>query len=565
MKVRLGTRGSRLALAQSQHVAEALTRAVPAIEVEVVIVQSQGDKLFDAPLSRIAGKGVFTKEIEDALMDGRIDLAVHSLKDLPTQSPPGLAVAAVPARESPWDVLVAPRPLRLVDLPAGSVAGTSSLRRASQLRARHPQLEIRELRGNVPTRIRKMLEGQYAAIVLAEAGLHRLGLQPPFAERMDPQAMLPAPGQGALGLQIRGDDRELAGHLAALDDAATSACCTAERTLLDRLGGGCQVPLGAHAEYGAGGEMTLRARVLSQDGTTVVEAVCTGPDPVALGEQAAAELRTRGAEELIAAVIESAPEPPSEIPDATPSRREVRVIVTRDEDADGPLSRELRNRGMVPVCLPLVRTRLHPGVFTEIDGAPVFEWVVATSANAVDALAAAPPEVRHPLQRARFASVGKATTQKLESVGFTAEVTGTAGREELLEALLPLVEGGARVLVLRGTLAPPRIVDALRVHGCAVTDLVVYETTRVPESAGLMGDLLRGGACHAVAFCSSSAADAFAQAQPDAPHVMKNLVAASIGGSTSETLRHHGLTPVQAHEPSFAALAECLENKFFQE
>ncbi len=560
MKVRIGTRGSRLALAQARHVAEALARIHPDVEVETVIVQSQGDRLFDAPLSRIAGKGVFTKEIEEALLDGRTDLAVHSLKDLPTADAPGLRVAAIPPRESPWDVLVAPRPLQLGDLPAGSVIGTSSLRRASQLRARHPHLEIRELRGNVPTRIRKMLEGRYAAIVLAEAGLNRLALEPPFAAPMDADTMLPAPGQGALGLQIREQDTELAEVLAALNHEETAACCTAERTLLDRLGGGCQVPLGAFASMDEHGRITLRARVLSQDGRTTVESVCTGTDPVALGEQAAEELKRQGADALIAKVLESAPETAAGVPGHQPAGIEPRVIVTRDEDADGPLSRELRNRGMVPVCLPLVRTRLLAGALEGLAKEP-FHWAVLTSANAVDALSAAPEKIRQRLRDTQFACVGKGTAEGLEAAGFRPGIVGSGGREELLQVLLPRIGGNARVLLLRGNLAPPRTAEALRAHGCEVTDLVVYETQQVPESAGLLASLLRSGDCRAIAFCSSSAADAFAELEPEAPQLAGKLIVASIGESTSETLRQRGMRPVTAPEPSFVSLSECLRRE----
>ncbi|MBX3728156.1 MAG: hydroxymethylbilane synthase [Candidatus Sumerlaeia bacterium] len=562
MIVRIGSRGSQLALTQSRTVAEALRRAHPGLETDITIIQTQGDRVLDASLAAIGGKGVFTREIEHALLDGRIDLAVHSLKDLPTAQPPGLALGATPPRVSWRDVLVAPRPLSLEQLEAGTVIGTSSLRRAAQLRARFPHLEVRDIRGNVPTRVRKMLDGQFAAIVLAEAGLSRLGLEPPYVCALDSAWMLPAPGQGALGLQIRAADERMATLLAALDDATTRACVTAERTLLDRLGGGCQVPLGALAERLEDGRLRLRGRVLAADASVVLECDLTGAfdAPEELGARAAEDLHARGAVELIAC----ASRPPAAASDDQPTSeaRERRVVVTRDEDADGPLSRELRACGLTPVCLPLVRTRVlaNPSPFAAIAGAAPFAWTLVTSAMAVEALRAAPEAARDCLRTTRWACVGAGTAEALRALGHEADLIGTAGREELLAALAqawPAGErAGARVLVLRGTLAPTRLADQTRAWGCDVVDLVVYETVLLAENAGLLAQLLRGGACQAVAFCSPSAVDSFAACAGDLAH---GVVLGSIGATTSRQIEQAGLGPVvEAPEASFASLARRL-------
>lgn len=560
MTVRIGTRGSRLALAQSRAIAAALERAGE--RTELVIVQTQGDHVLDAPLAAIGGKGVFTKEIEQALLDGRIDLAVHSLKDLPTQDAEGLAVAAIPPRESPWDVLVARAPVDLAELADGACIGTSSLRRAAQLGAKFPTLAVRNLRGNVPTRIRKMTEGQYDAIVLAEAGIRRLGLEPPWMQRIDPEVMLPAPGQGALGLQIRADDRALAQKLAALNDAPTAACCTAERTLLDRLGGGCQVPLGAWA-YIEGERLHLWARVLSPDGATAIECRTAGPvaDAVAIGEDAARTLRSQGADALIAQVQAQPPvatEDPAHAP--TTQGREVRVVVTRDEDADGPLSRALRERNLVPVCLPLIRVR--PIDFEPCSGA--FDWVVVTSPNASAAVLRGAGGLDALLKTARFACVGASTAASLQSAGADVAVIGVGGREELLKALAPVLKAEKkppRCLVLLGTLAPPRLAEGLRELGAEVETRVVYETVRAPENGELLARLLRAGECQAIAFGSTSAVEAFGAFVPDGAHLLahEEILAGSIGASTSTALHAIGVIAVeQADEPSFEALAECL-------
>lgn len=246
--LRIGSRGSALALWQSRHVAAALTAAHPGLTCEIEIIKTTGDKLSEASLVAISGKGVFTKEIEDAMLDGRVDLAVHSLKDLPTTLPPGLALAAVGEREDPRDALVARAGIRGIDeIPEGGRVGTSSPRRRSQLHALRPDLELLELRGNVDTRIRKIETERLDAIVLACAGLNRLGYAERIAEAIPVSRMVPAVGQGALGIETRDGDAEVIDLVAVLDHEPTRLCCAAERAFLAGLGGGCAVPIAAHA------------------------------------------------------------------------------------------------------------------------------------------------------------------------------------------------------------------------------------------------------------------------------------------------------------------------------
>ena len=294
--MRIGTRGSALALAQSAYVRELLPRGDHPTEV----IETTGDRNPDLSFRRIGGKGVFTKEIELALLDGRIDLAVHSLKDLPTEETPGLVIAALLAREDPRDVLIARTGKGLADLPPGATVGTSSLRRRSQLLARRPDLVIQELRGNVPTRIARMKEGRYDAIVVAAAGLRRLGLTGEIVEILDDAVMLPAPGQGILAIQTRENDSATNQAVASLNDAAAEAEAAAERGFLAGLGGGCLVPVGAHG-IARGGRITLAGFVGHPDGRPALRSSGEGnaAEAAALGQALALALLEQGAREIL--------------------------------------------------------------------------------------------------------------------------------------------------------------------------------------------------------------------------------------------------------------------------
>jgi hydroxymethylbilane synthase len=299
--VRIGTRTSKLALWQSEHVARLIEAHRPELHCELIRVVTQGDRRLDRPLPEIGGKGLFTAELEEALHRGEIDLAVHSLKDLPVDDAPGLVVGAVLSREDVRDVLVARNGWTLATLPPGAVVGTSSLRRQAQLLAYRPDLAIRPIRGNVDTRIRKVQEGDYHAAVLAGAGLRRLGLEEQIGEWLPLKVMLPAPGQGALGVQCRVDDARIRALLAALAGPDDERATRAERHLLWLLGGGCSAPVAAYAVVaGDGATITLQARVASTDGTLVANATAAGTDSEQVAAEAAAELRRQGADQVLA-------------------------------------------------------------------------------------------------------------------------------------------------------------------------------------------------------------------------------------------------------------------------
>jgi len=299
--VRVGTRGSPLARWQAGWVADRLRAAHPGLAVVLVEIKTQGDRDRNTPLAEIGGLGLFTKEIQRALLDGAVEVAVHSLKDLPTQGLPGLTLGAVPPREDPADALIAPSHKTLDAMPDGATVGTGSLRRRSQLLYLRPGLNVVGLRGNVETRLNQALEGRLDAVVLADAGLKRLGLDGHVTERLGPPRFLPAVGQGALGIECRADDAATLARLAPLDDPPTRRAVLAERAALAELEGGCMVPLGAWGRDADGGRLALDVAVYDHDGRVRLVSSLLGPrdDPEGLGRRVAGALKGQGAERLL--------------------------------------------------------------------------------------------------------------------------------------------------------------------------------------------------------------------------------------------------------------------------
>jgi len=298
-KLRIGSRGSQLALWQANHIS-ALLRA-RGHEVEIEIIHTTGDKITDVALAKVGTKGMFTKEIEEALAAGRVDLAVHSLKDLPTELPHGFEIAAITERQDPRDAFCSRHYSKVDDLPNGARVGTSSLRRQAQLKAIRPDLDIHPLRGNVDTRLRKLEQGEYDAIILASAGLKRLGKTELIKEIIPAEVMCPAAGQGALGIEICEGDVKTRELLAFLNDPDARAATTCERALLNSLGGGCQVPIGAFAEV-RDGKLHLESIVANPDGTRLLRDSRDGSDPEKLGNEAGASLLKRGGDAILEAV-----------------------------------------------------------------------------------------------------------------------------------------------------------------------------------------------------------------------------------------------------------------------
>jgi hydroxymethylbilane synthase len=294
--IRIGSRGSALALWQAEHVKARLEASGHAVSIRVIT--TTGDRILDRRLEAVGGKGAFLKEIEEAMLAGEVDLAVHSLKDVPTALPEGLRLAAFLERDDPRDALLSRSGRGLRELPGGARIGTTSLRRQAQVRALRRDIEVVDLRGNVDTRIRRLHAGDFDAILLAAAGLGRLGRLGEATEILDPDTLLPAPGQGTIALECREEDESLAEAVRPLDHRATAQAVAAERALLAGLGGGCNVPLGAYAEPAESG-LRLRALVARADGSTIVRGERTGDDPVDLGRGLALDLLARGAAELL--------------------------------------------------------------------------------------------------------------------------------------------------------------------------------------------------------------------------------------------------------------------------
>jgi hydroxymethylbilane synthase len=307
--LRIGSRGSQLALWQANHVSELLGRRGHQVELE--IIKTTGDKITGVALAKVGTKGMFTKEIEEALLERRVDLAVHSLKDLPTELAPEFELAAITARENPRDAFLSRRFASLDHLPRGSRVGTSSLRRQAQLKALRPDLNIFPLRGNVDTRLRKLEEGEYDAIILAAAGLNRLARTEWIRAVLPVEVMCPAVGQGALGIEIRSGDAATRAHLEFLDDAGARAATTCERALLNQLGGGCQVPICAYAEP-RDGQLHLTAVVARPDGSSVLRENQSGGDPRQLGETVGRRLLERGGRQILREVYGEAAAAPQQ-------------------------------------------------------------------------------------------------------------------------------------------------------------------------------------------------------------------------------------------------------------
>ncbi|MCB5189084.1 hydroxymethylbilane synthase [Methylobacillus caricis] len=302
-KLVIASRESALAMWQAKHIQNRLQELYPDAIIEILGMTTTGDQILDSPLARIGGKGLFVKELEQALADGRADLAVHSMKDVPMHLPDGFTLAAIGEREDPRDAFVSNEYASLEELPAGSIVGTSSLRRQSQLQARLPHVRIESLRGNLQTRLRKLDEGQYAAIILAAAGLKRLGLEQRIRQPIDTTQSIPAVGQGALGIEINAARQDLLAVLAPLNHAQTAACVEAERGMSRALAGSCQVPLGAYAEQ-HGKILTMTGFVASVDGRELLREQAEGPveAPEALGQVLAQKLIARGADRILAAL-----------------------------------------------------------------------------------------------------------------------------------------------------------------------------------------------------------------------------------------------------------------------
>ncbi|AVQ32961.1 hydroxymethylbilane synthase [Staphylococcus muscae] len=305
-KLIVGSRRSQLALTQSGQFIERLKAVQPDLEIEIKEIVTKGDQIVDRQLSKVGGKGLFVKEIQNELFSKDIDMAIHSLKDVPSELPDGLTLGCIPDRENPYDAYIAKNHVALEDLPDGSIVGTSSLRRGAQILAKFPNLEIKWIRGNIDTRLKKLKEEDYDAIILAAAGLKRMGWSDDIVTQyFDDDLLIPAIGQGALGIECRSDDTELLALLAKVHNSEVADCVTAERTFLKEMDGSCQVPIGGHAVIADDQQIHFTGLIMSPDGKQRFQHTATGTDPVEVGQRVSQELKAQGAYDIIEALNET--------------------------------------------------------------------------------------------------------------------------------------------------------------------------------------------------------------------------------------------------------------------
>jgi hydroxymethylbilane synthase len=518
---RLATRGSTLAMIQAQLAADALARRYPEHEFHLVPLATHGDRHPTLRLTESAREGVFVKELEQALLDGRAELAVHSAKDLPTMATPGLVLAAFLERADAHDVMIARPPATLAQLPSGSRVGTGSPRRAAQIAAIRPDLRAVEIRGNVDTRLRRLAEGAVDALILAAAGLARLGRLGEAHELLGFEVMLPAPGQGALAIQAV-DGGQAAELAAGIDHAETSRAVRAERLLLRSLGGGCLSALGAYAAV-AGDELVLHAVVLGDGGGQVLRAQAQGADDAAVVRQVTARLEGEGSARLLRPRASGGP------------LTGLRIMVTRADDQAASLTGALEAEGASAIACPVIA--IEP---IEVDAARLaaldaYEWAVFTSANGVDRLLAQ-------LQRAgrvfpihiKVAAIGPQTAARLRDRGLRPALMPTRFvAEELADALAAAMAPRAKILVARAAGARDILPDRLRSAGAQVDVLELYRAVAPP---GLRQRLAQNlDRVDMVTFTSSSTVAHFARAI-DGP-LPDNVAVACIGPITAQTAR----------------------------
>lgn len=562
--IRLGSRRSRLALAQTHEIARALEMAHLGLKVVVETFGSAGDRSPGAPIGALGGKGAFTGELEAALLDGRIDAAVHSLKDLPVEDTPGLAIGALPPRADARDVMIYTHPRRYQTLPQGAVIGTSSARRAAQLLAINRSWHITELRGNVPTRLEKLRALGLDAIVLAAAGLERLGIEPAHREYLPLDVMVPAPGQGALAVQIRADNARVRALLAPLHDRDTEVRTTAERSFLRALGLGCLASAAAHAVLKKG-MLELHVRYFPIAGGPAGESFIEGApeNAAALGEHAAAIARA-GYSTFVTMPVAPLIPPPAPPSSALANRL---MLVTRDEDIDGPLSLALRDHSAEVLCVPFVGQTVAPddtALRLAVRTPP--EWLVLTSSRALQALV--PALAREGLTLADFpakiAAVGRATARAIEALGRQVDVVPEEESVEgLLRALVPRLAIRTHILYPRAARTEGRLAERLREAGMFVADPIAY-STQVVLDVNMLQLLLGDRTPDVIVFASASAASALLCVE-DEPiqRMLRSAVRASIGPRTTDALRDANLPPhVEAPDRSFAAIADALARHF---
>lgn len=538
--LRLGTRASALAMTQSGLVADAL-RAI-GVAVELVTVRTLGDQ---HPPDTTWGEGAFVGALEAALLEGEVDLAVHSAKDVPTTEDPRLVIAAYPPREDPRDALVGSEPgLSLDELPFGSRIGTDSPRRTAFLRARRPDLRVHPLHGNVDTRLRRLDDGETDALILAVAGLTRLGLQDRIGQILPPEVVPPAPGQGALAIQCRTDDAVTRSWLDQLDDAATRVAVETERAFLHASGGGCRAPIGGLARV-VDGEVVL---VAGSAGIEAPEAQDADDDrPVVVWGETRGAVADRVA--LAAALAVRLNDALATARPATPRMGPARVLVTRTPGQAGPLVDALRARGLEVTAIPTITVLPAPAgdpLDAAVGDLRRYNWVVVTSPNGAEATLDAVARVRVDPDVTRWAAVGPATALALSTRGVTADFMPARADGEGIADELP-VQPGDRVLLARADIADGVVPERLRAQGAVVDEVVAYRTVEGPSTAREpLAAAFGSEPFDALVFTSGSTIRGlFTLLTPRDRRIALRSIAWCIGPATATVAREHGFGRVR--------------------
>lgn len=559
MKIVFGSRGSDLALTQTRMVIDRLMAVCPGLEIELRIIKTTGDNKPEAPLEEIGGLGAFTREIEVALLGGEIDVAVHSLKDLPTKQPEGLVVAAVAGRVCPNDILITHGGQTINELPAGSFVGTSSLRRRAQLLDLRPDIEVCELRGNVPTRMGRVATGELDAVILAAAGLIRLGLQGTKGMWEIPLAqMLPAPGQGALALEARTGDDHLHELLKPLHDADAATAVACERAALQAFGGGCRAPLGVYAQV-RDGRVFVQAFAANMETGKAIRLLRDAPvdEAVRLGE-AMGKALYQGTQTAMGSCSQQL--------------RNRRIVVTRAVHQAASFGGMLEEAGAWVLYLPLIAiTPVLDATIPEPD--EIFDWVVFTSVNAVENYNCVLK--RHNRSIRDYAScnitaIGDATATALNEHGLqVACIPESHVSHALVDVLLQQEPepAGKRVLLPQSNLARPIVAEALAAQGMEVFPLKVYETVACEVRERAITELTEF-APECIAFFSPSAVKAYVAAGlRDNPAIQKSVLThAAIGPVTAEALQKVDCTPItEAKRQNEASLLDAIASDFHKD
>lgn len=548
--LRIGTRESPLAMWQAEYVRDRLKEAHADLTVELVPIKTKGDKILDVALSKVGGKGLFVKELEVALLDGRVDICVHSTKDMPAELPGGLGLVAFPPRADPCDALVMGGHGGIAALPHGAKVGTSSLRRQAQILAIRPDIEIVSVRGNIQTRMKKVEEMGLSCVVLACAGIDRMAAAENIGHRFTPDEMLPAAAQGILSIEARLDDEKTLALLEVLDDAPTKRLALAERAFLKTLGGGCQVPIAAYATE-EDGEITLRGLVARPDGRALVRGAKTGPasEPVALGHALGREVLGYGGRKVLLDIGLGEGTSATDGPLAG-----WHVVVARDDAPDDTMSQALMMRGADVAPLPLMAidapkdaSALENAVrsLTDVD------VLAFTSAQAVerffDRLRSAGEDLRKLPAHALVAAVGPATKRALLAEGAAVDVEGDAGGEALAVAIAAAVDvKGKRVLFPRAEGGREELAEALANKGANVDVVDAYrQTPRSDVAESIKGTLsvARGAAPAALVLTSAKRVEVLASVI--GPNDLEGIYCVAIGEMTAAAAKSAGLGDIQ--------------------